>query len=557
MSASPPPSDSPSPPPGEERLRREQRERKLAELPDRLQAAGGLVEGAAAEAAAAVDGSEAHAFGVASFYSLLARPHQKLRVCTGLSCRLAGADEVLAAAEAAGLPVEGASCLAGCDVPPAVLKDRHVLCNVAVEQIEAAGSDWQALQGEPAPWYGAIGCGDLGDDCALGLHLPEVDPGPALARAAELGPEALFDELEASGLQGRGGAAFPAHIKWRGVASQPETERYIVLNADEGEPGTFKDREIMMRRPDLVLAGLVIAARALGAEDIFLYLRGEFSFPWRRLEETIARFQAAGHLDGLHVHLHAGQGAYICGEETALLEALEGKRGMPRLKPPFPVEKGLWQKPTLIHNVETIACVPDILLRGGQRFRDLGRGEPGSKLYCVSGHVVNPGTYELPMGVTLDELVAAAGGYVGELKAFSPGGASSGFLPASERDRPLDVKHLAEVGSMLGSAGVVVLNDTVDLRWAALEQLRFFEDESCGQCAPCRIGTRYLRDAVDRDIAGAKLSNGEAPLTHVDDVAWQMEEGSICGLGMIAALPLTSARKHFPSDFPGSAPESE
>jgi NADH:ubiquinone oxidoreductase subunit F (NADH-binding) len=341
------------------------------------------------------------------------------------------------------------------------------------------------------------------------------------------------------------------------VANQTETERYVVLNADEGEPGTFKDRELMMRRPDLVVAGLVIAARAVGARTIYLYLRGEFSFPWQRLEETIARFQAAGQLDGLELHLHAGQGAYICGEETALLEALEGKRGMPRLKPPFPVEKGLWQKPTLIHNVETIACVPDILLRGGQRFRALGRTEAGSKLYCVSGHVAKPGTYELPLGVTLDELVAEAGGYVGELKAFSPGGASSGFLPASERTRPLDVASLAEVGSMLGSAGVVVLNDTVDMRWAALEQLRFFEDESCGQCAPCRIGTRYLRDAVDHHISGTRLSNGDAPFKHVDDVAWQMEEGSICGLGMIAALPLTSARKHFPGDFPGTPTESE
>lgn len=546
----------------DEMLRIENQKRRLAELPDQLQAAGGMVPGAAAHAAKTVDAAEAHAFGVASFFSLLARPNQKLRVCTGLSCRLAGADAVLAQAETQGLPVEAASCLAGCDVPPAVLKDRHVLPAIQVSDVEAAGSDWRALctsdqrivgqAAEAQPWYGAIGPDDLGTNGALLLHEPQADPSAAFARADEMGPEAIFAELETSGLQGRGGAAFPAHIKWRGVAGQNETERYVVLNADEGEPGTFKDREIMMRRPDLVIAGLAIAARAVGAATIYLYLRGEFSYPWQRLQEAIDRFRAAGHLDGLHLHLHAGQGAYICGEETALLEALEGKRGMPRLKPPFPVEKGLWQKPTLIHNVETIACVPDILLRGGERFRKLGRTEAGPKLYCISGHVARPGTYELPLGVTLDELVAAAGGYVGELKAFSPGGASSGFLPASERNRPLDVKHLAAVGSMLGSAGVVVLNTTVDMRWAALEQLRFFEDESCGQCAPCRIGTRYLRDAVDHSIAGTRLSNGEAPLTHVDDVAWQMEEGSICGLGQIAALPLTSARKHFPGDFPST-----
>jgi NADH:ubiquinone oxidoreductase subunit F (NADH-binding) len=241
--------------------------------------------------------------------------------------------------------------------------------------------------------------------------------------------------------------------------------------------------------------------------------------------------------------MHAGQGAYICGEETAMLEALEGKRGMPRLKPPFPVEIGLWGKPTLIHNVETIACIPGIVLQGGTWFKDLGRTEAGSKLYCISGHVQNPGTYELPLGVSLDELVEAAGGYVGTLKAFSPGGASSGFLPASERGRALDFKGLGAIGSMLGSAGVVVLNDTINMRWAAEEQLRFFEEESCGQCAPCRIGTYYLHAAVK---GGEQKSLG---LTHVADVAWQMNEGSICGLGQAAALPLTSALQYFPEDF--------
>lgn len=538
--------------------RRERTVRQQGAVPDLLHEAGGLEPGSAAKVAAKTGGSEAATFGVASFFSLLARPHKKLRVCTGLSCRLAGADEVLAEAEAAGLPVEGCSCLAACDAGPAVLKDREVLGSVSVDEVKAAGDDWRAVRPDSEAWLGAIGPVGLDEGAyAIGLHLDEADPSAALARAEELGPGALFDELEAAGLQGRGGAGFPAHIKWRAVAGQPEKERYVVLNADEGEPGTFKDREVMMRRPDLVVAGLVIAARAVGAAHVYLYLRGEFSLPWKRLEDTIAEFKAAGHLRGLELHLHAGQGAYICGEETALLEALEGKRGMPRLKPPFPVEKGLWQKPTLIHNVETIACVPGIVLRGGAHFRSLGRTEPGTKLYCVSGHVKEPGTYELPLGVSLDELVEAAGGYVGELKAFSPGGASSGFLPAAERSRPLDVASLAEAGSMLGSAGVVVLNDTVNLRWAALESLRFFEDESCGQCAPCRIGTRYLREAVDRDIAGTRLSNGEAPLEHVDDVAWQMGEGSICGLGQIAALPLTSARKHFPNDFPSAAQASE
>jgi NADH:ubiquinone oxidoreductase subunit F (NADH-binding) len=227
---------------------------------------------------------------------------------------------------------------------------------------------------------------------------------------------------------------------------------------------------------------------------------------------------------------------------------------MPRLKPPYPTEVGFRGKPTLIHNVETLACVPAIVARGGEAFRALGRTEPGTKLYCISGHVRRPGVYELPLGVCLDELAAAAGGYEGTPLAFSPGGASSGFLPMSERQRPLDFRSLAEVGSMLGSAGVVVLNDTVDMADAARFGLEFFEAESCGQCAPCRIGTRYLHRQLERFLAGGRA----ADLAHVDDVAWEMEEGSICGLGMVAAKPLTSARAHFPQHFlrhQGDAPE--
>jgi NADH:ubiquinone oxidoreductase subunit F (NADH-binding) len=247
--------------------------------------------------------------------------------------------------------------------------------------------------------------------------------------------------------------------------------------------------------------------------------------------------------------MHAGNGAYICGEETALLEALEGKRGMPRLKPPFPTEFGLWGKPTLMHNVETIGCVPAIVTRGGAWFKGLGKTEAGSKLYCISGDVKRPGTYELPLGVCLDELAEAAGGYIGELRAFSPGGASSGFLPASERKRPLDFRGLAEAGSMLGSAGVVVLNTAADLKAAVLDQLRFFEDESCGQCAPCRIGTRYLREQFIKHRDAPDV--GIEALRHAAEAAWEMNEGSICGLGQAAPLPLTSAMQHFPEEFEG------
>jgi NADH:ubiquinone oxidoreductase subunit F (NADH-binding)/NADH:ubiquinone oxidoreductase subunit E len=528
-------------------------DKKRSEVLERVLEHGGLKDGVASEVADETGLPEAEIYGAASFFHLLAEPGTKVRVCTGLSCELGGSRNILDAAKAAGLPAGECSCLAACDRPPAVLRGREVLVEVDREDIEGTQGKWEDLSSEPGvDWRGAIGPTDV-DGARLAMNLAgEPDyRGQARARARELGADAVLDQVETSGLQGRGGAGFPAAIKWRGVRGQNRAPHYVVLNADEGEPGTFKDRELLLRRPDLVLEGLAIAADIVGAEDIYLYLRGEFQSPWRSLEKALAGFESSGALDGIRFHLHAGHGAYICGEETALLEALEGKRGMPRLKPPYPHENGLWGQPTLIQNVETIACVPAIVLRGGQWFKELGKTEPGTKLYSVSGHVARPGNYELPLGVSLDELVEAAGGYIGELKAFSPGGASSGFLPASERTRPLDFSSLVEIGSMLGSAGVVVLNDTVDMRWAVAQQLRFFEVESCGQCAPCRIGTRFEREAVERFIhdrdhgrAGARVH-----LAQVEDVAWEMVEGSICGLGQTAPLPLTSAMRHFPDEF--------
>ena len=523
-------------------------ERKRAEIPELIQLGGGLKPGIARQVARETGVPEAEVFGVGSFFHLLADHETTVRVCTGLSCLLQGADEVLEAARAAGRAVKGCSCLAACDVAPAALWHRSVLPEVSPQDIgtgdAATRLETKALE---QPWRGHVGP-EGGDPDRLAMNLLGVPDwsGAAFTSAAAIGADGVLEYLEAAGLQGRGGAGFPAHIKWRTVRSQEQAERYVVLNSDEGEPGTFKDREVMLRRPDLVLEGLAIAASCVGAQDVFLYIRGEFELPWATMEGAIAEVEARELFPGIRFHLHAGHGAYICGEETALIEALEGRRGMPRLRPPFPAQVGLWGKPTLVHNVETIACVPAIVRRGGAWFRELGRTEPGTSLYCLSGHVRRPGTYELPLGVTLDELVEAAGGYEGELKAFSPGGASSGFLPAAERTRPLDFGSLAAVGSMLGSSGVVVLNDTIDIAWATREQLRFFEDESCGQCAPCRIGTRYLRESMDRFLTGV---GGPDALARVADTAWQMNEGSICGLGQAAALPLTSALEHFPDDF--------
>lgn len=486
-----------------------QRERVLALLREE----GGLTAESARKVAALTGIPEADVWGAGSFYELLSHGPLDRRVCQGLSCMLEGA---------ADLEGEKVSCLGQCDRAPVVI-----------------GRDLGVIHA------GRARGGVTPDDPSLPMNLAGADraDGAALAAAREMGPDKVLEELEASGLQGRGGAGFPAFIKWRAVRTQPPGQRYVVCNADEGEPGTFKDREIMLRRPHLLVEGLAIAAETVGADTIYLYVRGEFPEERRSFSRALA--EAAPHVGHLEWRIVEGHGAYICGEETALIESIEGRRGMPRIKPPYPTEKGLWGQPTLMNNVETLACVPDILLRGGQRFRDLGRTEPGTKLYCISGHVQMPGIYELPLGICLDELVEAAGGYVGTPRAFSPGGASSGFLPMDHRRTPLDFRGLPKVGSMLGSAGVVVLNDTVDLAQAALWQAVFFEDESCGQCAPCRLGTQVVRKSLGRYLA----SGDPAHFTHLDDVAWEMEEGSICGLGMVAALPLQTARKHFPEDF--------
>ena len=493
------------------------RDRVLALLEEH----GGNHPGVVARVAAETGVPEADVYGVATFYTLLSRPGAKTRVCQGLSCWMAGSDDRLAALREAGAEHEAVSCLGQCDRAPVALDGELELVS------------W-GPRGDVSPPDPELPI-DLGspDECSY-----------AHFRAAQqLGHDAFLAELRASGLQGRGGAGFPAHIKWAAVRGEAEPTKYVVVNADEGEPGTFKDREVMLRRPHRMIEGLAIAMWFAGATEAWIYIRGEFTRPRRELERALE--EAAPHLAGLQIHIATGHGAYICGEETALLEALEGRRGMPRLKPPYPTQRGLWGKPTLMNNVETLACVPSIVARGGAWFRAQGRTEPGSKLYCISGHIQKPGVYELPLGVTLDELVEAAGGYLGTPRAFSPGGASSGFLPMDQRTLPLDFGALAKAGSMLGSAGVVVLNDTVNLALAARAQQVFFEDESCGQCAPCRIGARMQRRAIDRYLD----ERDPGVLEHVEYVHEEMEEGSICGLGMVASLPLVSARRYFPEDF--------
>ena len=495
-----------------------QRER-IIEL---LEHKGGVSEQAVHEVAEETGVPQADIWGTGLFYSLIARPGKRIRLCDGLTCQMFGADKLAEELTSQGKEVERVSCLGQCDLAPASLDQEMELVT-----------------------YGKSETTITPDDPVLPLNLagPVDKSYSALAIVKTMSAEEVIEQLKAAGLQGRGGAGFPAHFKWKSLCEQAETERYVVCNADEAEPGTFKDRELILRQSHKMLEGLAIAAHVVRAKEIYIYLRGEYVNEYRVLQSAIE--EASSELADYEFKIVKGHGAYICGEETALLESLEGKRGMPRLKPPFPTESGFRGKPTLIHNVETIACVPAIVHRGGDWFKSLGKTEAGTKLYCISGHVGAPGVYELPLGVTLDELVEAAGGYVGNPIAFSPGGASSGFLPISQKDIPLDFKSLSDAGSMLGSAGVVVINDTIDMAQAAKWQLEFFERESCGQCAPCRIGTRYIHRQTDKYI---QLGD-PASLAMAEDVGWEMEEGSICGLGMVAAKPLESARKHFPDAF--------
>ncbi|MFK7769486.1 MAG: NADH-ubiquinone oxidoreductase-F iron-sulfur binding region domain-containing protein [Mariniblastus sp.] len=495
-----------------------QRER-IIEL---LEHKGGVTEASVREVSNETGVPEADIWGTGLFYTLISKPGKRIRLCDGLTCQMFGADKLAVELAAAGKEVERVSCLGQCDLAPSSLDEEMELVTYAKHKTSITP-----------------------DDPELPMNLAgEVDMSySALAKVKEMGADAVIEQLKASGLQGRGGAGFPAHFKWTALRQQSESERYVVCNADEAEPGTFKDRELILRQPHKMLEGLAIAATVVKTRSVYIYIRGEYTNEYRAIEAAIA--EAKEQLADFDFTIVKGHGAYICGEETALLESLEGKRGMPRLKPPYPTESGFRNKPTLIHNVETIACVPAIIHRGGEWFKSLGKTEAGSKLYCISGHVNAPGVYELPLGISMGELVEAAGGYVGKPVAFSPGGASSGFLPISQSDIPLDYKHLSEAGSMMGSAGVVVINDTVDMAKAAGWQLEFFERESCGQCAPCRIGTRYIRRQVDKYIQiGDPVS-----LAMADDVGWEMEEGSICGLGMVAAKPLESARKHFPEAF--------
>jgi NADH-quinone oxidoreductase subunit F len=374
-----------------------------------------------------------------------------------------------------------------------------------------------------------------------------------LARAREMEPDAVIEELVASDLRGRGGAAFPTGRKWSFVPKPEQLPKphYLVVNADESEPGSFKDREIMLRVPFRFIEGCLIAAHANRAAYVFIYIRGEYDEPYEVLRSALAELRKRKDLlGGVTIVLHRGAGAYICGEETALLESLEGERGQPRTKPPFPAVSGLYASPTVVNNVESIATVAPILEMGASEYARIGvENSTGTRVFSLSGHVVNGGNYELPNGTTLRELIYDLGGGIPggrELKAICPGGLSSPLLTADQVDTPLDVTSLAAAGSAIGSAGVMVLDDRTCMVEYALRASRFYEHESCGKCTPCRVGTRWLSQILEKIEAGRGT---RADLDLLLDVCDRVNGKCLCILGDSDALVVASCLDKWRDEF--------
>ncbi len=380
----------------------------------------------------------------------------------------------------------------------------------------------------------------------------------AAQKALGMSPDAVLAEVRDAHLRGRGGAGFPAGVKWGFISRDGEKPVYLCINADEGEPGTFKDRWLMTHNPHLVLEGILITAYAVGARDGFIYVRGEYEAAAQRLERAIDEAQAAGFLGeeifgtgfSLKVIVHRGAGGYVCGEETALLESIEGKRGDPRLKPPFPASAGLFRCPTVINNVETVSNVPLILRDGAEAFRKLGRpGDRGTRLFSVSGAVMKPGIYEVPVGIPLKDLIFNLAGGLPPgrtLKAVIPGGLSAPILLAEELDLPLDCDSLCRAGSMIGSGGVIVIDDGTSMVDTLGIMTRFYAHESCGQCAPCRIGTSWLHKTVLRLLSG-EVDRGD--LAEIARVASAIKGRTLCPLGDAAALAILALITKFRTEF--------
>jgi NADH-quinone oxidoreductase subunit F len=529
----------------------------------------------------------AEAYGVATFYALFSttpRPPVVAHVCDDICCRLAGAETLCGDLERtlgpAGGPVRDGSatwlrspCLGLCDRAPAAMLTvaGGEARSFALAPVDAAGITSRLESNDPAPAEprrhdlprDIVAATAPGIPARLLARVGVVDPASltdcrahggfaALARAFEVGPEAVINEVTASKLMGRGGAAFPTGRKWAAVAAQTPTPHYLVCNADESEPGTFKDRVLLEGDPFATVEAMTIAAFATGCSMGYLYIRGEYPEAEARVANAIAQARAAGFLGqdilgsgfAFDIELRRGAGAYICGEETALFESIEGKRGEPRNKPPFPVEVGLFGKPTVVNNVETLANVPPIVLGGGAAFAAIGTdGSAGPKLFCVSGHVARPGVYEVEFGATLRGLIDLAGGVPGgrAIKTILLGGAAGVFVGPEALDTPLTFEGTRGIGATLGSGVVMVFDETADLVGTLRRIAQFFRDESCGQCVPCRVGSVRQEELLARLAAGSRVRPRETELALLREIGQAMRDASICGLGQTASSAIESA----------------
>ncbi|MCQ3937359.1 MAG: NADH-quinone oxidoreductase subunit E [Chloroflexi bacterium] len=519
---------------------------------------GWLPEPVASEVAKSLRVPLADVHGVIEFYALFYNEpigRKVIRVCTDPACALKDADGLLASlckkhdlephpagghGQTTGdlsLTIEPSPCLGMCELAPAVWTMDN--------------GRWTVGDGETRPRslvYGSIR--ELTKNCGNGTtSLKQYGEYKGLQKALTMQPKAVVEEIKSAGLVGRGGAAFPTGIKWEGAANAPGDQKYVICNADESEPGTFKDRILLLDDPHRTIEGMCIAAYAIGARKGYIYVRGEYPYIVPVLENALNEAREAGYLNNFDIEIRVGAGAYICGEETALFESIEGKRGFPRIKPPFPTTHGLFGKPTVINNVETLCNVPLILERGAAEYRKIGTEKsPGPKLFCVSGDVAQPGLYEVPFGVTLRELMDMAGGVAGgrELQSVLFGGAAGAFATSDHLDMKMTFEDLRAAGLPLGSGVVMVFDETRDMRDVLKRLGKFFAHESCGKCYPCQMGTQRQMEILDR-IAEGRVEEGD--FIRLQDVGWTMTDASICGLGQTAASAVLSAMKLWPELF--------
>ncbi|MEX2661990.1 MAG: NAD(P)H-dependent oxidoreductase subunit E [Vicinamibacterales bacterium] len=553
---------------------------------------GYISEGALNHICGRLDVPPADAYGVASFYAMFAlspRAPTVVHVCDDIACRTAGAEATCQALEAQlGKPGHAATagavtwvrspCLGLCEHAPAALVQTAGDAPTDYDVAPATLDGILAVMTQPGhqPPGRVPSAPQTREPRAPGLRLLRrigvADPESlddyrahggytALRRALSMGPEAVLREVTDSKLVGRGGAAFPTGRKWEAVARSPVRPHYLVCNADESEPGTFKDRVLMEEDPFALVEAMTIAGVATGCEWGFLYIRGEYPLATARLRGAIAQARKRGLLgddvmgEGVRfdIELRRGAGAYICGEETALFNSIEGLRGEPRNKPPFPVVSGLFHKPTVVNNVETLVNVLDVIMAGGPAYAATGTStSAGTKLFCVSGCSARPGLYEAPFGITLRELIDLAGGVRDgrPLQMVLLGGAAGVFVTPQELDMPLTFEGTRAANATLGSGVIMLFDDTIDLGDTLLRIATFFRDESCGQCVPCRIGTIRQEEALHRLVAAKGQAGIDTEVALINEVAQVMRDASICGLGQTAASAVQSALRKFPPVAP-------